>query len=86
MNSILLSTITVTHNHAKYIGQCLDALVPEVTRLGGEVFVIDNASDDGSAAIAQQYPSVNLHINTKRQGFSANNNYGMAFALDFGQN
>jgi N-acetylglucosaminyl-diphospho-decaprenol L-rhamnosyltransferase len=80
MNSLPLSTITVTHNHANYIGRCLDALVPEVERLGGEVIVVDNASDDESAAIAQQHPSVNLHINTKRQGFSANNNYGMAFA------
>jgi N-acetylglucosaminyl-diphospho-decaprenol L-rhamnosyltransferase len=80
MNSLPLSTITVTHNHANYIGRCLDALVPEVSRIGGEVIVVDNRSDDESAAIAQQYPSVKLHINTKRQGFSANNNFGMAKA------
>jgi N-acetylglucosaminyl-diphospho-decaprenol L-rhamnosyltransferase len=80
MNSLPLSTITVTHNHANYIGRCLDVLVPEVSRLGGEVIVVDNASDDDSAAIAQQHPSVQLHINKVRQGFSANNNYGMAFA------
>jgi N-acetylglucosaminyl-diphospho-decaprenol L-rhamnosyltransferase len=80
MNSLPLSTITVTHNHANYIGRCLDALVPEVKRLGGEVIVVDNRSDDRSAAIAQQYSSVKLHINTKRQGFSANNNFGMAKA------
>jgi N-acetylglucosaminyl-diphospho-decaprenol L-rhamnosyltransferase len=80
MNSLLLSTITVTHNHANYIGRCLDALVPEVERLDGEIIVVDNRSDDESAAIAQQYPSVKLHINTKRQGFSANNNFGMAKA------
>jgi N-acetylglucosaminyl-diphospho-decaprenol L-rhamnosyltransferase len=80
MNSLPLSIITVTHNHGNYIGRCLDALVPEVSRLGGEVIVVDNASDDDSAAIAQQHPSVQLHINKVRQGFSANNNYGMAFA------
>jgi N-acetylglucosaminyl-diphospho-decaprenol L-rhamnosyltransferase len=42
MNSLPLSTITVTHNHASYIGRCLDALVPEVNRIGGEVIVVDN--------------------------------------------
>lgn len=54
--------------------------MPEVTQLGGEVIVVDNRSDDDSAAIARQYPTVNLHINAQRQGFSANNNYGMALA------
>jgi glycosyltransferase involved in cell wall biosynthesis len=52
MNSLPLSTITVTHNHDQYIGRCLNALVPEVEQLGGEVIVVDNASDDESAAIA----------------------------------
>jgi N-acetylglucosaminyl-diphospho-decaprenol L-rhamnosyltransferase len=52
MNSLPLSTITVTHNHDQYIGRCLDALVPEVKRLGGEVIVVDNRSDDKSAAIS----------------------------------
>ncbi len=75
-----LSVITVTHNHANYIEKCLDALVPELERLDGEVIVVDNRSDDESAAITQQYPSVKLHINNKRRGFSANNNYGMALA------
>lgn len=81
-NTVLISVsvITVTHNHASYIGRCLDALVPEVERVGGEVIVVDNRSDDDSAAIARQYPSVKLHINKNRQGFSANNNFGMALA------
>jgi len=76
---MILSVITVTHNHAPYIGRCLAALVPQVAQLGGEVIVIDNRSDDASAAIAQAYP-VQLHINQTRQGFSANNNRGMAMA------
>jgi glycosyltransferase involved in cell wall biosynthesis len=52
MTSFSLSTITVTHNHANYIGRCLDALVSEVKQLGGGVIVVDNRSDDESAAIA----------------------------------
>jgi glycosyltransferase involved in cell wall biosynthesis len=51
MTSISLSTIIVTHNHANYIGCYLDALVPEIERLGDEVIVVGNRSDDDSAAI-----------------------------------
>lgn len=75
-----LSVITVTHNHAAYIGRCLEALIPEVQQIGGEVIVIDNRSDDESAAIIRQYPAAKLHVNQVRAGFSANNNRGMAGA------
>jgi N-acetylglucosaminyl-diphospho-decaprenol L-rhamnosyltransferase len=51
MQLLLLTTITVTHNHASCIGRCLDALVPEVERIGGEVIVVDNRSDDESPTI-----------------------------------
>jgi glycosyltransferase involved in cell wall biosynthesis len=51
MTFLPLSTITVTHNHANYIGRCRDALVSEVSRIGGEVIVVDNRSEDESAAI-----------------------------------
>jgi len=75
-----LSVITVTHNHALFIGRCLTALIPEVKQLGGEIIVIDNLSDDNSACIVQQFPEVRLVVNTHRRGFAANNNYGMAIA------
>jgi N-acetylglucosaminyl-diphospho-decaprenol L-rhamnosyltransferase len=77
---ISVSVITVTHNHGAFIGLCLKALVPEVTRLHGEAILIDNRSDDNSAEIARQFPDVRLFVNTERHGFSANNNYGMAKA------
>jgi hypothetical protein len=78
MPELLLSVITVTHNHDRYIDRCLDALVPEVKRIGGEVIVVDNLSDDKSAAIARSYPDVHLYLNPERRGFAANNNFGMA--------
>src|ERR687885_701371 len=80
MSSIPISVITVTHNHEAFIGKCLKALVPAVKQLHGEVILIDNRSDDRSAEIARQFPEVRLFVNSKRQGFSANNNYGMAKA------
>lgn len=75
-----LSAIVVTHNHADFLERCLDSLIPEVTRLGGEVIVIDNGSDDASTAIAGHYQEVQLHVNPERRGFAANCNYGMALA------
>ena len=75
-----LSVITVTHNHGTYIQQALEAVIPQIELLGGEIIVIDNCSDDDSAKIAGNYPQVKLHLNPKRQGFSANNNQGMALA------
>ena len=77
---LTLSVIVVTHNHGAYLERCLDALIPEVKQVAGEVFVIDNCSDDESAAIARRYPEVQLYINSERRGFSANNNFGMALA------
>jgi N-acetylglucosaminyl-diphospho-decaprenol L-rhamnosyltransferase len=77
---LLLSVIVVTHNHAVYMQRCLDALVPEIKRIGGELIVVDNRSDDESATIAQQYADAQVYINTERRGFSANNNFGMAKA------
>lgn len=77
---IPLSVITVTHNHSAYIGCCLEALIPEIQKIGGEAIVIDNCSVDSTVEIVSQYPQVKLYINQQRRGFSANNNYGMALA------
>ena len=77
---IPLSVITVTHNHSDYIGCCLEALIPEIQKIGGEAIVIDNCSVDSTVEIVSQYPQVKLYINQQRRGFSANNNYGMALA------
>lgn len=75
-----ISVITVTHNHGPYLDRCLKALIPEVESLGGEIILVDNLSDDESAAIACKYPQVKLHINEQRRGFSANNNFAMSKA------
>ncbi|MFN9176001.1 MAG: glycosyltransferase family 2 protein [Synechocystis sp.] len=80
VDPVPLSIITVTHNHRQYIERYMQALLPECQKLGAEVIMVDNRSDDDSAYLINQYPQVKLHINQKRRGFSANNNYGMAMA------
>ncbi|MBE9174508.1 glycosyltransferase family 2 protein [Synechocystis salina LEGE 06155] len=81
---INLSIITVTHNHKQYIKAYMEALLPEIKDMEAEVILIDNKSDDNSARLINQYAENNgkikLYVNQKRQGFSANNNHGMAKA------
>jgi len=70
----ILSIIIVSYNTADLIGNCLKSVF-EAIDIAGEVFVIDNASTDGSSDfIKDNFPSVHLVANTKNAGFAAANN------------
>jgi glycosyltransferase involved in cell wall biosynthesis len=45
-----LAVVILTHNEAKHIGRCLDA----ISSIADEVFLIDSGSNDGTIEIAQQ--------------------------------
>ncbi|MCE9616358.1 MAG: glycosyltransferase [Lentisphaerae bacterium] len=75
-----VTAIVVTHNHAHYLGDCLDSLVRAAGEMPLEIIVIDNRSDDDSARLAAGYPGVRVHVNEARRGFAANSNFGMALA------
>ncbi|MFV0421740.1 glycosyltransferase family 2 protein [Oleidesulfovibrio sp.] len=72
-----LSFVIVTRNVNKYIEGCLDSVfeaIAEVSTLGieGEVFVVDNASSDGTARTAKSsHGSITLIENTADRGFAA---------------
>lgn len=69
-----ISIIIVTYNTADMIGMCLDSLGPGADP-SREVFVVDNASTDGSADIVRnRYPWINLTVNKENRGFAAANN------------
>ena len=69
-----VSIIIVTYNTADMIGMCLDSLGPGADH-SREVFVVDNASTDGSADIVRnRYPWIHLTVNTENRGFAAANN------------
>jgi GT2 family glycosyltransferase len=74
-----LSIIIVTHNHSSFIKPCLLSVAAACRNLRAEVFVIDNRSTDGSAAVAKQsLPSAVVIENAARRGFAANSNIGLA--------
>jgi hypothetical protein len=70
-----LSIIIVNWNTREYLDRCLRSVLGELKGLEYEVFVVDNASDDGSVEMVQaQYPQVRLIANKDNPGFARANN------------
>ena len=70
----LVRLIVLNWNGADHLARCLDALCAldwPADRL--DLVVVDNASTDGSDAIAAEYPRVRLVRNDHNGGFVANN-------------
>jgi GT2 family glycosyltransferase len=80
---MILSVIIVSFNVKYFLEQCLCSLkrgIDQSTLLSGntEVFVVDNASTDGSVAFLQPlYPSVHFIQNTQNHGFARANNQAL---------
>ena len=73
MNQV--SIIIVNYNVKYFLEQALSAVMKACNELKTEVWVVDNASSDGSVAmIKEKYPSVNLIESEKNLGFSKANN------------
>src|SRR4051812_33860573 len=55
-----VSVCVITHNHAKFIGQCLQSILDQAVSFDFEVIVGDDASTDGTRDIvldfAARYP------------------------------
>jgi hypothetical protein len=69
-----VSVIIVSYNTADLIGACL-ASVEADQGMNLEVFVVDNASSDGSAeAVRKGFPAVHLVENRENRGFGPANN------------
>lgn len=84
--SIDLSVIVVNWNAAHYLAAAFDSLLVAQGVLAergynSEIWLIDNASSDGSLALVRaQYPQVQVVENRENLGFAAGNNQGMARA------
>lgn len=75
-----ISVIIVSYNVKHYLTQCLHALIASMKDIEGEIFVVDNASNDGSVAFLKEqfpnavYPFFHLIANTDNRGFGQANN------------
>ena len=75
-----IAVIIVNWNAREDLRACLSSLYTEPKpRLDYEVWVVDNASADGSAAmVAAEFPQAQLIANTENLGFSKANNQAIA--------
>ena len=79
-DQIEISVIIVSYNTRDLIATCLDSIV-NVNDDRKEIFVVDNASTDGSVEfIRKHYPNVNLIVNKENRGFAAANNQALQLA------
>ena len=70
-----LSIVIVSYNVRGYLENCLQSVSRALEGIEGEVFVVDNHSDDDSVeTVRTQYPWVRLIENQKNMGFSRANN------------
>jgi GT2 family glycosyltransferase len=72
---VKLSIVIVNYNVKHFLGQCLNSLKRAIEHLDTEVFVVDNASSDGSCNMVQEmFPWVKLIASEINLGFSKGNN------------
>jgi hypothetical protein len=70
-----LSIVIVNWNTRELLLDCLASVYATVREVSFEVFLVDNASTDGSvAAVRAQYPQVKIIQNEKNFGFAVANN------------
>lgn len=78
-----ISIIIVSYNVKHYLWQCLRSVWRALEGIEGEVFVVDNASHDGSvdflrgAFPAADYPHLHLMAGTRNLGFGRANNVAL---------
>ena len=70
-----LSIVIVSYNVRTFLEQCLQSVRQALEGIEGEVFVVDNHSDDDSVeTVRTKYPWVRLVVNDENIGFSRANN------------
>jgi GT2 family glycosyltransferase len=75
MQDMDLSIIIVSWNVKDRLRNCLRSIFANLGNLSAEIFVVDNASDDGSKEMVQiEFPQVKLMTNDTNAGFSKANN------------
>ena len=73
-----ISIVIVNWNAGEHLQACLRSLAEHPPPCPWDVFVVDNASTDGSVERAQaEFPSIEIIVNDSNQGLAAGNNQGI---------
>lgn len=81
-----IAVVVLSYNSREYIARCLDSLQDlDRGKEKVEVWVVDNASTDGSAEyLRDKYPGYKLVVNQENQGYAEGNNVGIRHARAWG--
>ncbi len=73
-----VTIIIVNYNVKEFLEQAIASIKKSCVGWQYEIFVVDNASTDGSVhAIRQKFPEVQLIVNAENRGFAAANNQAL---------
>ena len=73
-----ISIIIVSYNVRNLLENCLHSVFTALNGISGEVFVVDNNSDDGSASmVREKFPDAELIANDENLGFARANNLAL---------
>lgn len=76
-----LSIVIVSWNTRQMLADCLATVRAGLGSLNAEIWVVDNASDDGSPEmVARDFPEARVIVNAENRGFAAANNQALALA------
>jgi GT2 family glycosyltransferase len=76
-----ISVVIVSYNVKPYLEQALRSIRGALDGIPSEIFVVDNASGDGSASMVRSlFPEVRLIANAANAGFARANNQAMRLA------
>lgn len=77
-----ISVVVVSFNTARLLRACLRSVTDSLAQspqLSHEIWVVDNASSDGSPElVAREFPQVHLIVNDSNRGFAAANNQALS--------
>lgn len=82
MSTPLVSILVVTHNHERFISQCLSSLNTQNCDFDYEIVVCNDASSDSTGDICEKIkasmPRVKYFVHTKNVGVSINFAFGLS--------
>ena len=84
----VISVIIASYNTRELLSHCLASLYRVPPERSWEVFVIDDASSDGSAEMVRDhFPQVRLILNPENRGYARSNlhSVSIAFGRTFGR-
>ena len=68
MNSIKVSIVCITYNHAQFIDRAISGFLMQKTKFKTEILIHDDASTDGTTEILNKYQDIdNINIITQKE-------------------